>query len=266
MLKKNYFQDDIVEAKQIKEKRRKVLPGVYNPARLNERPLPLLVLVPNNEQQQLGDQQLGGEQRRSDEQKPNSDDQSIEQDPFGSLSLNSSNSDISTVSNNEELTVANHERQFDETQENERVSLTETSANDEQQQIGTEELIAQNTFDQTSPNQNDSIEETATATATDALTNVSNASVSGASTSSNSPLIKPDPFFAPLVQENAQAIDDVFNSSFEKCDESGDVLIYPKDVIPMPLAEKNPYEVKQNDILSGNMAYATNVRFILQIY
>lgn len=39
--------DDVQEAKEIKEKRRNFAPPVYNPARLNEKPVPKLVLVSN---------------------------------------------------------------------------------------------------------------------------------------------------------------------------------------------------------------------------
>lgn len=70
---------------------------------------------------------------------------------------------------------------------------------------------------------------------------------------------KPEPVFAVLVQENAQAVEDLFNSSFENCDDSGDLMVCSKDVMPMPIAKRNPYEVKQRDIISGNVASATNV-------
>lgn len=63
----------------------------------------------------------------------------------------------------------------------------------------------------------------------------------------------------PIVEPNAQAVEDVFNESYENCDESGDVLVCSSDILPIPMAIKNPYEVKQCDIISGNMAYATNV-------
>lgn len=41
--------DDIEEAKQIKEKRRNMAPPVYSPARLKEKPVPRLVVVPDDE-------------------------------------------------------------------------------------------------------------------------------------------------------------------------------------------------------------------------
>lgn len=78
--------------------------------------------------------------------------------------------------------------------------------------------------------------------------------------------IKEEPVFTPLGEENQQAVEDVFNSSYEKCDDSGDILVCTKDVIPVPIGEKNQYEVKKNDILSGNMAFATNVSILYNIY
>lgn len=77
--------------------------------------------------------------------------------------------------------------------------------------------------------------------------------------------LKQEPVFAQLADENAQAADDVFNESFENCDESGDIMVHSKDILPMPIAERNPYEVKQNDIISGNMAFAKNVSIFIHI-
>lgn len=55
-------------------------------------------------------------------------------------------------------------------------------------------------------------------------------------------------------------MEDVFNESYENCNTSDDdVLIRKKDAVPRPRAEKSKYEVKRNDIISGNMLFATNV-------
>jgi len=36
-------------------------------------------------------------------------------------------------------------------------------------------------------------------------------------------------------------------------------------MIPRPIAERNPYEVKPNDVLTGNMPFATNVSYFHEI-
>lgn len=53
------FLDDFEEASQIKETRRNIKPPVYNPRRLSEKPLPLLVLV--NERDSSGVEEDGND-------------------------------------------------------------------------------------------------------------------------------------------------------------------------------------------------------------
>lgn len=85
------------------------MPGVYNEARLDELPLPLLVSVSSNEQ-------------------PSDDENSSAQDPFFEELLNLGNSDIATLSDNEEPSMTNqlHQSNDDELSQN---SLDETSMN-----------------------------------------------------------------------------------------------------------------------------------------
>lgn len=64
-----------------------------------------------------------------------------------------------------------------------------------------------------------------------------------------------------MLEQTGNVVDDVLNESFELCDISGEVMIHKKSAVsmPMPLAERNPYEVKQYDIISGNLPFATSV-------
>lgn len=78
---------------------------------------------------------------------------------------------------------------------------------------------------------------------------------------------KEEPAFDQLNNEDAQALEDVFNESYENCDTSGDdILIRKEEVVPRPIAERSKYQVKQNDIVSGNMLFATNVSLLFIFY
>lgn len=316
------FLDDFEEAKKIKEKRRKIIPGTYNTARLNEHPLPLLVLVNNNDQLQLG----------NDEEVP------IEKNPL--------NHSLDSACDGE-AAMANKDGQFDELQdfcanlsnETNELNVATGSPINNQIQIATEEQFNEisssqsndgvqqsrgSIADETAPNpliisndatnnevgdnqeqpsdvtqQNDGIlmngndqshGERAYAPLADDIStqsttpsNSANETANGSEPPTNAPAesvvdamtatlnadnaqsVKVEPLFTPLVGENEGALDDLLNNSYEACDKSGDVLICTSDNVPRPMALRNQYEVKINDSVSGNMAYAPNVSTLLHI-
>lgn len=67
--------------------------------------------------------------------------------------------------------------------------------------------------------------------------------------------------FDPLGDDESQAIGGILNESYEQCDSDGDVFVEKSARIPPPCKNKNPYETKKNDILSGNLPFATDVSF-----
>ncbi|XP_055315745.1 uncharacterized protein LOC129575768 [Sitodiplosis mosellana] len=286
-----YYTDDFEEAKKIKESRRRICPGVYNSARLREPPLPLLVLEPNIQQQQQQSDDERSIVEDEQQQQPQSDDDNDD----GSIAEGEqpSNLNISSVSLTEEPAIANDSHRSDgeeEIAQNSSVDplvnvnnlIDETNiqtnqsqpemeqtfdhdfasqSNCEQQELigaqqGVEALPNQN---EASPNRDVPIEiNMATMNpipTDDATPTTSNSAVSEANAS-----IKPEPVFVHLLEDSAKAVDDVLNESFELCDDSGDVMIHSKsaDLMPLPFAVRNPYEVKQHDIISGNLPYATN--------
>lgn len=275
------------------------MPGVYNPTRLSERPLPLLVLDPNNEQQQSDDELSIAENEQQQQPQPD-DERSIAEDEQQQAQfdddrsiaecqppLNSGNLNISTVSITEE--PANDSHRCDGEEEithnssidplaNDLVDEMNMQINNGQLVIATEQTSddgAQSNNEQqelcgvqqsveTSPNQNEPVDEINTATeqliaTDDAIPTTSNNDESAAIAS-----IKPEPAFVPLHEESAQAVDDVLNESFELCDDSGDIMVHSKSAesMPMPIAERNPYEIKQRDVISGNLPFATNVSIL----
>lgn len=273
--------------------------------------MPLLVLVSNDEQEQSGEA-----------------DDEVAQNSLGELmDSNYSIGAANSTPNNDMIEVQNQEQQSIVAQEIERNALNETTTDDSNdstnispnddglnaqnvQLNGVQHSSSAQSIAQITPNQSNSDDET------------SIGFESSTSTLNEVIAIKPEPVFAPLIEENVQAIEDEFNEnyqihiesaevlaasnnviaeedtpaveneihenhsesadilaapnnvmpiaeenaqaiesnrSYENCDESGDILVCPSDVLPMPIAMRNPYEVKQCDILSGNMAYATNV-------
>lgn len=235
-----FYVDDIDEAKNIKEKRRKVLPGIYNPSKLFEKPLPLLVLVTDNEKQQ------------SDEESNEKDPLSESNDGEPQNCDDESNDVASTVSNDSNGAVATNMSSSNNHSETPIQSSPNSERNDSQAKSVDESSInLQSNDDQVGivdrPTKNQAV-------TTDILSSALDTALAITTP------IKKEPVFTQLGIENQKAVEDVFNSSYEACDEEGEILVYTKDVIPMPIGQRNPYEVKKNDILSGNMAYAINVR------
>lgn len=75
-------------------------------------------------------------------------------------------------------------------------------------------------------------------------------------------ICKEEPTFNPLDDADLQAIDGVFNESYEQCDSDGEIYIEKSNPVPPPcVSNENPYQTKKNDILSANIAFATDVSF-----
>lgn len=221
-----YYTDDIVEAKKIKENRRKVLPGVYNPLRLKEKPLPMLALSSKNEQQQ-SDDSVEEESVAIGPLHASSTSHHSEVSIEHGSSPNSSVLDASTttIDYNDNLEVAVEQHSNGSDASSEWAFVTDSS------------------------NESDASYEWSFVT--DKSADLSNANV------------KEEPIFVQLADDNAQVIENVINHSFEQCDEEGEVLVRSKDILPMPIGERNAYEMKQNDIISGNMAFAKNVSIFI---
>ena len=167
-----------------------MLPGVYNPARLNEKPLPLLVLVPNNEQQR-------------------SEEESNERDPLNA-SLNSTNFDDSTETHFEENSQSNS-------------SAMNVSAVQSEVSLDSGNIDGTDNDDQNEQqiNENDSVEANDAAvlpscSATDETTTSNMLSNTLNESLAISQPVKSEPFYSQLAEENAQAVEDVLNDSYEK--------------------------------------------------
>lgn len=67
------------------------------------------------------------------------------------------------------------------------------------------------------------------------------------------------PSFEELNVNDAILAEKLLSSSYEECfDDDDEILICKNQIIPAPIASP-AYEVKQNDIVSGNMPFATDV-------
>lgn len=212
------------EAETFRNRRRKVMPAVYNPARLHEQPIPLLVLVSpddiSNISTSSGDISLN---------RTKSND--VEDDPLESLDNSLSVGAIGQHSANDSLTQS--------------APATEPVANDNTD--GSSEEIRNNatmddlTLDQlriAPANQQQQLQQPA-----------------------NQANIKKEPF-AALAEADSNAAENLFSSSFENCvDGDDDLMICRRDETPKPKYDISGYDfaVKKMDILSGNLAFAENV-------
>lgn len=219
------FLDDFEEAKEKKEKRRKILPGLYNPARLTELPLPLTEIEKN-------------------ESEPHTD-----QTDSGSCSVAVATAIERSATSATVATDVTIGTQNDpvETHLNETGVASETD---------TAEINIDSSNYGVFGNQSDFNSSARSTVTADMLSSALNAALM-----IKAP-VKKDPEFSSLNAQDEQAVEEVLNNSYEVCDDEGDVLISTNDMLPMPIAERNPYEMKSNDILSANMPYATNVSFL----
>lgn len=325
--------DDFEEAKRIKERRRNFVPPVYNPRRLSEQPIPLLVLVPNaeenveNVEQRTENDPLGssiehvnssslsnndtneadamdesvqnGEVSNSDlyddqdeaidssgihDETEQSNSTALSNDgQFGTATdssagkvatispvvvarNNESNSEVETVKTVQsgetsyfDSSASSSDAQFEANIDSTTTTMpstAENATNDESNNEGVSFERAQSndvSTSESSDNQLEPVDESCV------VSNIAPAVDASAVAIANE--VKVEPVFAPLCEKDAQAIEKVLNDSYEQVNESDDdVLICIQETIPMPMAMKNPYQVKSNDILSGNMPFATHVR------
>lgn len=208
------------------------MPGTYNQARLTQRPMPLLVLVSNeahcdtengSSQNPLGesfsnnsnDATNATSNDQSADEIESSMEQSAEAQQIRANSLDASTMSSSNLNGStNDLPNDDHSDQLDE-------ELV-TEPNDVQNQSSGEQSIAEN-----STNQNESIDERAIAQATNVSASTSK------SNENNTPAMKPEPEFTPLVQANAQAAEEIFNDCNENDNDSADILAVPINDMPI---------------------------------
>lgn len=83
--------------------------------------------------------------------------------------------------------------------------------------------------------------------------------------------IKNEPVFDQLNETDAEAVDNSFEESHENYGSDDEVMIHrntmPSTMLPKPIGEpRNPYQVKVNDIVSGNIPFAMNVSVFFASY
>lgn len=248
-----------------KERRRRQLPPVYNEARLSELPLPILVLP--------------------EETTETEDDPIDEQDPLASLNASIDNTSLDTKSDGN-----NGEIQSSSTSQVKSIESAAIANENVTKAIGNVTKAAGNApitnkSDPIAPpvNIQSAVVSTSVQTPTPivsvipldvnqaiATTSRESHEQSRASTSSmladesNAAMdmtadpIKSEPVFEQLNESDSRAAEEVFNDSFENYGSDDDVMIHRRELVPKPIADKNSYEVKSNDLLSGNIPFAQN--------
>lgn len=69
---------------------------------------------------------------------------------------------------------------------------------------------------------------------------------------------KIEPVFEQMNYDDTEAAEEVFNDSYENYGSSDEIMIHRTDAAPKPIVHENPYQVKTNDMVSGNMPFALN--------
>lgn len=233
-----------------KRRKRNVVPPVYNSARLSELPLPVMVLVPdepNSENPEnemvdpLGESVVTNESEDAFDRTTNVFNDTVDAIDF-SYQLNEETG--STL-------LAINEASASTDFSNDTVNDNNTDGSSHTNATGAESLLAQN-----EPSASNNL----------ASVDVNQSNISVLSATLNSALnietpIKEEPQFLLMSDEDAGAIDTIFNVSYEKVNESDDdILIHCSDAIPAPIKPKMvPYQTKANDVISGNIPFAINV-------
>lgn len=249
------------------------MPPPYNVIRIQEQPVPSLTLDPNEDEQDEVSQSPNSSVNTENNMENESNDSTFfegEEDLAhgeGHVSEDDSFGDLKFSEEEEEQDLGDNiqpdDDEVDEDEESETKS-TERPAN--KLDLGEVHTSKERAFDEATSNEtahSNIAVTTGDATDESVQNNVSStSSVDQFETVVES--IKTEPVFAELPKEDAQAIDEVLSASFEQCyDSDDDVLVSTAGIIPQPKSIKNPYEVKTNDILSGNMPFATNVSKII---
>lgn len=240
----DWYLDDPEEAKKVKENRRDILPPVYNPARLKEKPVPALVLAAHNNTNEADD--IDG------------DDDGPQTDVSNS---NLSNSD-STL--NDETSTSADDNANENPQNgaaNVIDSLVNVTVNDEDSMLTSQHKADNDVLNVSalSPMFNHNL----------SVSNEVSTSASQQDTQKNSVDVVPsiemamklDPIFVVMNDQDANAVEAFLNDSYEQCGSDDDVFIHKSDYIPAPVTE----QVKQSDILSGTKPFAIDVSIYLPL-
>lgn len=76
-------------------------------------------------------------------------------------------------------------------------------------------------------------------------------------------IMKFEPIFEQMAENDARAVENVLNSSYDNIGEDDDLMIHRNDRCPKPKADlPNPYQIKSSDPLSANMTFALGVSHI----
>lgn len=254
----------------MRDRKRNVVPKVYNEARLTELPMPVLVLCP--------DEFSSGENSESsgiEDFDPLDNDANIS---TGLNALNFSQNDV-------EITADNSGNNGNSSTAGANSSTaTEFDASNVLASDGNSTADGHNNDSSMlsrSNDTNDTTEATALGSGlstacdeNDLLASVrastSSANSSGPDANSNSLAsavvqVKKEPQFSQMDEEDADVVANLFDGSYEKLNDSDDdILIHRNDYVPAPITDaidedKIPYKVKMNDVISANIPFATNV-------
>lgn len=287
------ISDEFDEALDVKNGRRRVVPPVYNEARAKEKPMPLMVLVPEDE---LEDHDETGSPLPTDQVDANAslgtdfaDDLSINNDDnlsheseqsnglnanndqSNNVTENQSNIAIESTSNGFGQAVETNDVNAVEQSESEMIVHSSNATGEADQAVDSSEMAECEEFVMAvDSNETGGSEEFVQAVDSSGMFETKGL-IQTDSASNTEPVpnvfLKAEPIFTPLNSEDAQAIDNILDVSFEKfnTDESDDELLIEKEaMIPRPQLPElppNPYQIKSNDIISRNMIFATDVRF-----
>lgn len=249
------------------------MPPPYNVIRLGEQPVPSLTLDPNEDEQDEVSQSSNSSVNTENNIENGSDDSTFFEEEEEDLahgedhvSKDDSFGDLAFSEEEEEQGLSDNIQPVDEQFEDEEPGTKSTERPANKLDLGEVRTCKERAFDEATSNEtahSNFAVTTGDTTDESVQNNVSStSSVEQFETVVES--IKTEPVFAELPKEDAQAIDEVLSASYEQCyDSDDDVLVSTAGIIPQPKSIKNPYEVKTNDILSGNMPFATNVSKII---
>lgn len=309
------------DAIKVRDRKRKVVPPVYNKARLSEIPLPVLVLATDEADSDTDDREVDA----TDPLEASTNDPVAMDNNESDLDMMFNNVNTSMLSASIESSESIVSRQNDDEMDNSNTSdvpspnfsaiiasgesIAQPNTNKNRNAlcrlddaiastVSTNiELVEVNVLTNytasnngTSSNLVDSIDSSVArvnenngllarlpntnylALLTDPIQSVSTNSSAGVSdidqnilseaiNSSLNIQIKHEPVFSPLNDEDCGLVGNILDGSFEKVNDSDDdILIHRNDIVPQPKKDNMiPYTVKTNDIISGNIPFATNV-------
>lgn len=251
--------DNFEEATIKRDKKRKVTPGVYNQAKLKQKPLPLMVLCSDNQ--------------HSEEEEEEAEHETM--DPLADDDTNDS-SKVSTTDRNDslEVTKISNDLSLNLSLVNNppEVHSDDVATANESSLYVTAQTLNETICDDVTENATGlDIEHGSLGDAQITNENICNRSSEPSSSERNEMVnlqanvpIKPEPQFPDMDGEDLEAVEEILNDSYEALDD--DVMIRRNDVMPPPIPPKlEPYQVKANDIVSGNLPFATDVS-LMQLF